>query len=165
MKKIYEKFGVDPKNYSVILTVREHDRDLRTMMADIMFNELQVPALYMANETALSLLYYRKSTGIVVLCGHTNTSIVAFQDCKRLPHDILLEYGWSNINRQLMSRSGRGPSGFVTDHTTQPFDRISYARRNALIINRDYIKRRDIEKFVAYRTVQEDIIDPKVREM
>lgn len=165
MKRIYEKFGVDPKNYSVILTVREHDRDLRTMMADIMFNELQVPALYMANETALSLLYYRKSTGIVVLCGHTNTSIVAFQDCKRLPHDILLEYGWSNINGQLMSRFGRAPSGVVTDHTTQPFDRISYARRNALIINRDYIKRRDIEKFVAYRTVQEDIIDPKVRVM
>ena len=73
----YDLLRVDPSEHPVLLTEAPlNPRQNREKMAEIMFNEFNVPALYVAMQAALSLYASGRTTGLVVDIGDGVTHIV-----------------------------------------------------------------------------------------
>eukprot|EP01084_Bolivina_argentea_P164620 286192_1 len=79
---------VEPKEHSVLCTenIGHHNRGNREKMTEIMFEIFDVPYLYVAIPSVLSLYAAGRDTGLVLDSGFSQTSICAIYEGYVLPH-------------------------------------------------------------------------------
>merc|ERR1719343_907720 len=61
----------------------------RERLTKMMFEEFQVPAMYVAVGAVLSLYASKRNSGIVLDCGHTSSRVVPIYEGHVLPHATL----------------------------------------------------------------------------
>ena len=117
---------LDPIEHPILLTENELNTTKdREAMAEIMFEEFNTPGLYIEDEAALSLRWYGRSTGVVVDCGDCFSSVVLFENGRRLPESTILTFGGRDVTRRLMSCLAK--SGYT--QFTSPADETAEAAR------------------------------------
>ncbi|XP_065584311.1 actin-like [Artemia franciscana] len=85
----YQELGVDPEEYPVLLTEAPlNPKDKTDKMYQIMFEEMNVPAVRVEVDSILSLRAFNKNTGVVLDCGDGVSSIVPIFNNKVLTDTI-----------------------------------------------------------------------------
>ncbi|KAJ3329631.1 hypothetical protein HDU76_007528, partial [Blyttiomyces sp. JEL0837] len=87
---VYNKYLLtDPKQRKVIICESPlMPLPIKQMIASILFDILQVPSITFVPSTLLALLTTGKNTGLVVDCGHLETTVVPIYDGRPLIHMI-----------------------------------------------------------------------------
>ncbi|XP_026469996.1 actin-like [Ctenocephalides felis] len=81
---------VDPSNHSILITEAPlNPKSNRETMAEVMFDIFNVPALYVAIPSVLTLYSLSRTSGLVLDCGEGVTSVVPIQDGYALAHAIM----------------------------------------------------------------------------
>ena len=95
MEKIWghvftNELRVDPVEHNIMFTEASmNPKENREKMAQIMFETLNVPGLYIAIQAVLSLYSAGKFTGIVADSGDGVTHFVPIFDGYSLPHGVI----------------------------------------------------------------------------
>ena len=77
------------------------DRD-RERMAEILFEQHQVPAYFVASQSVLSVYSCGRTSALVIDCGYSVTHAMAVHEGFAFPHTIMrLELGGLDISRNL----------------------------------------------------------------
>ena len=87
-RHVYELMGTQPEidKFSVLIAEPCGSKSSRERTTQMMFEEFEVPALYIANESVLALLATGRRTGLVVSVGDSKTSIVPVYEGHALDH-------------------------------------------------------------------------------
>lgn len=116
---IYDKeLKVSPSDLPALLTqpplVSAEDE---ATMTEIMMEKLQLPAMYLANKSVMSLYGGGQMTGIAVDSGHDTTYIVpAYQGKPIQDATLVLKVGGKQITEHLMSQLVNGKYSFPDDN-------------------------------------------------
>jgi actin len=96
-----DKLSVAPENQPVLLTESPlNSNNHREKMAEVMFEDFHVPALYIANQATLSLYAAGRTTGIVLDSGHTATHVTPIHEGSPLTNGIArYDFGGSDLTR------------------------------------------------------------------
>ena len=99
-----EQLGLEPQETPVVVaypcnsSLKDRER-----IAEIMFESYGVPALFMENEAVLSLFACDKRTGVVLDCGHQQTTVVSVIDGIVVPESIkTMKYGGKQLDFYFM---------------------------------------------------------------
>jgi actin, other eukaryote len=84
-KFIFKELQIEPSNHPLLMTDISPLND-KLKMIDEVFDNLGVPALYLASQSTLSLYSSGLLTGIDINCGYYSTSIVPIFDGHELTH-------------------------------------------------------------------------------
>ena len=102
----YVKMGVKPENNKFYMTEPPlTKKENREKMAEIMFEKLNVPEMYVGVSAVCALFAFGKTTGIVLESGHTVTHTVPIYEGFALPHAILkMDMGGRDLTAHLKAK-------------------------------------------------------------
>lgn len=101
---VYNELKVQPEDHNMMLTeVSLNNKANRERTAQIMFEVLNVPGMYLSAQAILSLYSTGKTTGIIVDIGHGSTHYVPIYEGYAFPHSILKSsIGGKDLNDYLV---------------------------------------------------------------
>ena len=113
---IYNELRVIPEEHSLLLTEsRLNLKYQREKMAQIMFETFDVPALYIANDSVLSLYSSGRNTGVVMDSGKSSTRITPVYEGYALHYaSQKLDLAGDNITNHLMKNFTERGYSFTT---------------------------------------------------
>ena len=100
----YNELRVSPEEHTVLLSeVPLYPNIDREKITQIMFETFNTPALYLANQAALSLFASGYETGLVLNSGYNKTYSVPIFSCYALPYaTLIMDLGGRHLTDHLM---------------------------------------------------------------
>jgi centractin len=126
--------GTRPSEHPVLLTEAPHTpKAQRERAAQVFFESLHVPALYIGPTSPLALYSSGRVTGVVLECGEGVTAATPIYEGYAVPHAVCrAEYGGGDITRQLgllLRKSG------VALHTTSEAEAVRAMKETACYVS------------------------------
>ena len=118
-KFLFEHFKLNPHDGNVLLTEKGFMPKLyKKIDARILFEQLGIENLYIANVGVLNLLSQEKSTGVSIDIGYTTTQITPIVDGCKIGTNLSLNCSVKDIDEYLMKEYKK-----IGGHSTSSFER------------------------------------------
>lgn len=128
-KFLFEHFELSPRHGNVLLTEKGFMPKLyKKIDAKIMFEELGIENLYIANVGVLNLLSQEKSTGVSIDIGYTTTQITPVVDGCKIGTNLSLNCSVKDIDEYLKKEYKK-----IGGHNISSFER--YREKNGCSFN------------------------------
>ncbi|XP_053436292.1 actin-related protein T1-like [Nycticebus coucang] len=137
MEKLWQhlfecRLGVKPCDQPVLMTEPSlNPRETREMLAEMMFENFNVPAFYLSNHAVVALYSSAYITGLVVDSGHGVTSTVPIFEGYALPHAVTKLYVagrdiTEHLTQQLLARGYTFPCMLNKDLVNDIKEKLCY---------------------------------------
>ena len=131
MEKIWEsiftnELNVNPKEHSILLSeVPLNSNQNREKMAEIMFENFNVPALYVENQAILAAYYFGKTTAIILDSGDSVTNCVPIVESVPISNAVnYLNFAGRELTKYMSKILAETGSRFTTDAEMQIIQEI-----------------------------------------